>query len=89
MAACRALNAEGEYVFVEADVSLIRVVDEVCEGIRAKEEAVNVLFLSAGVPSLDRRGTFDFVFGSLREGGCFRVDGGLQKRPSTSSCWRL
>lgn len=55
-AECKALNVEGEYIFVKADVSLIRVVDEVCDGIKAKEKAVNILFLSAGVPTLDRRG---------------------------------
>lgn len=53
---CRALNPEGEYIFVKADVSLIRVVDEVCDEIKAKEKAINILFLSAGVAVMDRRG---------------------------------
>jgi len=41
-------------------VSLIRVVDEVCEEIKAKEKAINILFLSAGLPnpSTDRSGIF-------------------------------
>lgn len=56
VAECKALNAEGEYIFVKADVSLIRVVDEVCEEIKAKEKTINILFLSAGLPSMDRRG---------------------------------
>ena len=56
LAECKALNAEGEYAFIKADVSLIRVVDEVCEEIKAKEKAINILFLSAGVAALDRRG---------------------------------
>lgn len=55
-AECKALNPDGEYIFIKADVSLIRVVDEVCEEIKAKEKAINILFLSAGVPYLDRRG---------------------------------
>lgn len=55
-AECKALNPDGEYIFIKADVSLIRVVDEVCEGIKAKEKTINVLFLSAGLPSMDRRG---------------------------------
>ena len=50
------LNPEGEYMFVKADVSLIRVVDEVCDMIKAKEKAINILFLSAGVAIMDRRG---------------------------------
>ncbi|KAE8376143.1 hypothetical protein BDV26DRAFT_266285 [Aspergillus bertholletiae] len=57
LAECRALNPEGEYIFISADVSLIRVVDEVCAQIRARESQLNVLFLSAGVPSLDRSET--------------------------------
>ena len=56
-AECKALNPKGEYIFVKADVSLIRVVDEVCDAIKAKEKIINILFLSAGLPSLDRRGT--------------------------------
>ena len=54
MAECRVLNPAGEYMFIKADVSLIRIVNEVCEEIKAKEKAINILFLSAGLPSLDR-----------------------------------
>ena len=53
---CIALNPEGEFVFINADVSLMRVVDAVCEDIKAKEKAINILFLSAGVAVFDRRG---------------------------------
>ena len=53
---CRALNSEGEYIFIKADVSLLHAVDTVCEQIKAKEKAINVLFLSAGVAIMDRRG---------------------------------
>ena len=55
-AECKILNPEGEYIFVKADASLIRVVDEVCDMIKAKEKAINILFLSAGVAIMDRRG---------------------------------
>lgn len=54
VAECKALNPEGEYIFMKADVSLIRVVDEVCKDITAKEKTLNMLFLSAGLPSMDR-----------------------------------
>ena len=47
-AECKTLNPEGEYVFIKADVSLIRVVDDVCREIKSKETAINVLFLSQG-----------------------------------------
>ncbi|KAL2864814.1 uncharacterized protein BJX67DRAFT_389696 [Aspergillus lucknowensis] len=57
VAECQALNAGGEYIFVQADVALIRVVDEVCAEIKAKETQLNILFLSQGVVSLDRSET--------------------------------
>jgi NADP-dependent 3-hydroxy acid dehydrogenase YdfG len=62
VAECKALNPQGEYIFIKADVSLIRVVDKVCEQIKAKEKALNILFLSAGVPSMDRSSTIPLVF---------------------------
>ena len=43
-------------MFIKADVSLIHVVDDICEEIKAKEKAINILFLSAGVAIMDRRG---------------------------------
>jgi NADP-dependent 3-hydroxy acid dehydrogenase YdfG len=58
VAKCKALNSDGEYIFVKADVSLIRVVDEVCEEIKAMEKAINILFFSAGLPSMDRSGMY-------------------------------
>jgi NADP-dependent 3-hydroxy acid dehydrogenase YdfG len=45
---CKKLNADAQYTFIQADVSLIRSVDAVCEQIQAKEKTVNILFLSAG-----------------------------------------
>jgi len=53
---CKALNPSGEFIFRQADVSLIQRVDEVCKEIKAKEKSLNLLFLSAGVPSMDRSG---------------------------------
>ncbi|KAE9366372.1 hypothetical protein N431DRAFT_549262 [Stipitochalara longipes BDJ] len=45
---CNELNAKVQYTFIQADISLIRSVNAVCEQIQAKEKAVNILFLSAG-----------------------------------------
>lgn len=42
------LNPEGEYIYISADVSLLRSVDDVCCDIKAKEAAINLLFLSVG-----------------------------------------
>ena len=47
-AECKALNAEGEFIFIEKEVSLIRNVDVVCEEIKSKEKAINLLFLTIG-----------------------------------------
>jgi NADP-dependent 3-hydroxy acid dehydrogenase YdfG len=47
-AECHQLNASAQYTFIQADVSLIRHVDAVCNQIQDKEKTVNVLFLSAG-----------------------------------------
>lgn len=56
VAECETVNPEGEFIFIKADVSLIRVVDQVCKEIKEKEKVINILFLSAGVPDLDRNG---------------------------------
>jgi hypothetical protein len=58
IAECRTLNPEGEYIFIAADVSLIKVVDEVCTQIQAREPYLNILFLSQGVARFDRPGNF-------------------------------
>ncbi|MCJ1391791.1 hypothetical protein MMC18_004658 [Xylographa bjoerkii] len=47
-AECKALNAEGQFIFVQADTSLLRNVDAVCQDIKSKEQAINLLFLTTG-----------------------------------------
>ncbi|KAI0143013.1 NAD(P)-binding protein [Xylariaceae sp. FL1272] len=54
---CQEINPEGQFNFIATDVSLIRKVDELCEELKSKEKSINLLFLSAGVPSLDRSKT--------------------------------
>jgi short-subunit dehydrogenase len=46
----RAIKPDGkaEYVFIKADVSLLRQVDEVCKQIKEKESYINLLLLSQG-----------------------------------------
>ena len=51
----KALNSEGEYNFIKADVSLIHNVDKVCQDIKDKEGSINLLFLSPGAMHLHRR----------------------------------
>lgn len=58
IAECKALNAGGEYVFIEADISLIHTVDEVCARIKARETRLDILFLSQGTASLERNSIY-------------------------------
>jgi short chain dehydrogenase len=51
------INADGEYTFIKADVSLLRNVGFVCAQIKEKEKSINLLFLSCGVASFDRSRT--------------------------------
>ncbi|KAK7932260.1 hypothetical protein PG985_002972 [Apiospora marii] len=44
----RELNPGGVYHFVQADVSLLRNVDDVCRHLRARESVINLLFLTCG-----------------------------------------
>ncbi|RAL03222.1 uncharacterized protein BO80DRAFT_377127 [Aspergillus ibericus CBS 121593] len=51
-AECRALNPDGEYIFIAADISLLNRVDDVCHEIKSKESSVNLLFLSPGISAI-------------------------------------
>lgn len=48
LAELKQVNPSGTYVFLKADVSLLRNVDKVTEEIKAKESRVNLLFLTNG-----------------------------------------
>jgi hypothetical protein len=44
----KASNPTGTFDFIEAEISLIKNVDIVCEAIKAKEKKVDILFMSPG-----------------------------------------
>lgn len=46
------LNPLGSFKFIEADVSLIRNVDKICEGIKTREKSLDLLFMTPGGLSL-------------------------------------
>ncbi|GKZ66621.1 hypothetical protein AnigIFM60653_002790 [Aspergillus niger] len=52
VAECEALNPEGEYIFIPADVSLLSNVDEVCRDIKSKENTLNLLVLTPGIAAI-------------------------------------
>lgn len=45
---CQQLNSKGSYEFIQADVSLLKKIDVVCQYIKSKENAINLLFQSQG-----------------------------------------
>ena len=54
------ISPQGKFHFIEADVSLARNVDRVCEEIKRKEEKLDYLFMTPGgisVPFKGRDGT--------------------------------
>lgn len=52
---CKELNPKGTFTFIKRDTSLVRNVDELCEELKSKEKAINLLFLTTG--------TLDFTTG--------------------------
>ncbi|KAK7756213.1 hypothetical protein SLS62_001806 [Diatrype stigma] len=48
------LNQEGEYNYLQYDVSLLKNVDEACRYLKSKEPAINLLFLSSGTLIIGR-----------------------------------
>lgn len=48
IAECKTLNPDGAFTFIQADISLIRTVDEVCRQIKKTESTVNILFMTQG-----------------------------------------
>lgn len=51
----KSLNSEGNFIFTETEVSLIKNVDAVCEQIKVKEKKLDLLFMSAGYLTLNGR----------------------------------
>jgi NADP-dependent 3-hydroxy acid dehydrogenase YdfG len=45
---CKEINANGEYTFIQADTSLIKTVDEVCDRIKKEVKQINLLHLTTG-----------------------------------------
>ncbi|KAI0201234.1 putative short-chain dehydrogenases/reductase [Astrocystis sublimbata] len=45
---CQQLNSDGQFEFTQADVSLLKNVDDVCRQITQNVSAINILFLSQG-----------------------------------------
>jgi short-subunit dehydrogenase len=52
---CQELNPQSQINFIQSDVSLLLNVDKVCDEIQAKEDKINLLFLSAGILTMKGR----------------------------------
>lgn len=57
----KGINADGEYNFIKADMSLLKNVDDVCRDIKKKERVINLLFLSQGTLKM---GVSKFIYRS-------------------------
>lgn len=49
LAELKSLNPEGSFIFIEAEVSLLKEVDKVCDEIKSKEQKIDLLFLAPGM----------------------------------------
>lgn len=45
---CTELNPRGTFIYISKDTSLLKNVDDLCQELKAKEKAINLLFLSIG-----------------------------------------
>jgi NADP-dependent 3-hydroxy acid dehydrogenase YdfG len=54
IAECRQINPRGTYIFVRADLSLVKETDRACEQVIRNEKLVNLVVVSAGEIRLDR-----------------------------------
>ncbi|CAJ2511943.1 Uu.00g075680.m01.CDS01 [Anthostomella pinea] len=52
---CQQLNSGGQFEFIQADVSLLNTIDDVCRQIRSRETAINIPFQSQGTMGFDKK----------------------------------
>jgi NAD(P)-dependent dehydrogenase (short-subunit alcohol dehydrogenase family) len=52
IADCKALNPNGEYIFIKKDLSLLKAARELCTEIKSREKHINLLFLTVGLPDM-------------------------------------
>lgn len=45
---CQKVSSGGQFEFIPADVSSLKSVDDVCRQLKAKETAINLLFMTQG-----------------------------------------
>jgi hypothetical protein len=53
------LNPDGEAIFIQKDISLLRNVDELCDDLKKRERKIHCLFLTAGYMTLKGRSETD------------------------------
>jgi NADP-dependent 3-hydroxy acid dehydrogenase YdfG len=58
IAECRILNADGEYIFIQKSLTLLKDVEALCEEIKQREKYVNILCLSVGEPDVSLESRF-------------------------------
>ncbi|TVY39145.1 Oxidoreductase [Lachnellula subtilissima] len=64
LAALQEVNSSSQLVFIEAQVSLLKEVERVCDLIRRQESALDLLWVSQGGLSLGYEGTVEGIIGN-------------------------
>lgn len=59
---CKQINPKAQFDIVIADLTFVKETDRACGEIKSKENAVNLLVLSAGEVRLDRKGDYLPIF---------------------------
>lgn len=79
----KSLNGEVKISFIKADVSLLKEVDSACDFIQKQVIHVNLLFLSCGIFTLNRReGRFEYPFRFHESNRCLETVEGLDRKLS-------
>jgi short-subunit dehydrogenase len=63
---CKEIAPSAQIHFIQADVSLLKVVDDVCRQIREKETAINILVTSQGTMAFSKSSSRRTLSCSLR-----------------------
>ena len=57
IAECKTLNPDGEYIFIQKSLLLLKAAQELCNEIKEREKHVNLLFLTIGLPDTSLEST--------------------------------
>jgi NADP-dependent 3-hydroxy acid dehydrogenase YdfG len=62
----KATNKNGTYIFLSADVSKLKTIDEVCQKVETREKYLDLLFMSPGSIALKKQGDYHSKFNTVQ-----------------------